>query len=192
MEILPLASPDSLFYQLLTYADLLLGLVFLILVSLLLPGRVRWLVLTFGLGMLVLQFWQRRSSRDAFDRLDRERSALQARLSELDGEVESLRNENRRLEARRQELDQEQENIAQEAEQLGEEDNNLAEARETLSRRRQALQQENMENSAQQQRVVAALERWQSWRDSKERLTNRSEAEELTPVSAPAGLSTQP
>lgn len=174
MDISPLASPDSWFHWLLTYADLLFGLVFLIVVSLLLPGRVRWMVLTFGLGILALQFWQRRNARAEFARLDQQRSELRERLAELDGEVESLRLENQRLESRRQELQLEQQAVEEEAAALAAEDASLSDAREALARRRAALQQENMEAVAQQQRVSSALERWQSWRDRQEQLTSRA------------------
>ncbi len=162
---------DSWLYEVFAYADLIMGLIFLGLVAWLLPAKVRWLVLSFGLGILALQFWQRRSARERLAKLDQERQQLQQRLAQLDGEVVALREENQRLDARRQVLAQEQETIEINVAALAEGDEALEHTRELLAQRRQQLQQESIEAAAQQQRVSSALERWQAWRDEQERLS---------------------
>lgn len=166
---------DSWLYEVFAYADLIMGLIFLGLVAWLLPPKVRWLVLSFGLGILVLQFWQRRSATERLAKLDQERQQLQQRLAQLDGEVVALREENQRLDVRRQALVQEQETIEADVAALAEGDEALAQTRQSLAERRQQLQQETIEVAGQQQRVSAALERWQAWRDQQERLSAMDE-----------------
>lgn len=165
--IAPLASPDSVLFFALAYADLFIGIALLFLVSLFLPGKVRWTVLTLGLGLIGSQFWQRYRARQEFAKLDEERLELQQRLSELDGDMEVLRAENHRLNERRQALNEEQEAIAAEAATLASGDSELAERHRALSERRRRLQDDNIEAAGEQQRVEAALQRWQQWRDQK-------------------------
>lgn len=72
------------------YADLAIGLVLLIAATWVLPGRMKWYVLTAGLAVLGYELYLRASNKKALKAADEERKRLQARAGELDKRREGL------------------------------------------------------------------------------------------------------
>ena len=65
------------------YGPVAIGLVFLLAAVSVLPGRVKWYVLTAGLAILGYETWLRYSNRRGMEKLDRERAELEARAKAL-------------------------------------------------------------------------------------------------------------
>lgn len=167
MEILAYASPDFLFHWLPSTADTMLVVVSLVLISRLMPGRFRSVVFSNGVGNQMIRFWQRRNAKLDLAKKDQQDNELRQRLSELDGDVESLQLENQRLKSKRQELMQQQQILEREIATLSSCSHRQS-LMQALIQKQTRLQQENIENSAQQQRVSAALERWHNWQEREE------------------------
>ncbi|MCY0965969.1 hypothetical protein [Parathalassolituus penaei] len=148
--------------------DLLLGFALLLLACLWLPAGVRWQVLTLGVALLAIQWWQKSRASERMAALDAQRQTLRQQLQKLDEQVARLEEGNARLEARRQQLDEERLVLAEAIIRLKSGDADLAERRQALESRFQALQAESASNQQDSDELLAALQRWQAWRDQSE------------------------
>lgn len=124
------------------YGPVLIGLVFLLAAVSVLPGRVKWYVLTAGLAILGYETWLRYSNRRGMEKLDRERAELEARANalsrhgdELEKTVAGLNAELTQLKSRQAALDAESAEIRSRGGALASRGDELDRQSQELSRR---------------------------------------------------------
>lgn len=103
------------------YAGIVVGVVLLLVAVSVLPGRVKWYVLTAGLAVLGYEAYMRYHNRKLLQEADAERERLRGELGELDGERNAL-----------------EKTVAELHQQLGE----MTSRHVDLDRQREALEQE--------------------------------------------------
>ena len=133
------------------YAGLIVGAILLILASAVLPGRVRWYVLTAGLAVIAYEGYQRYTNRKRLAEADAEREKLRQRAESLDkerlklgGEVNELSEKLATLEETKLDLDNQLDGLIGEG--------------EALSQKRQDLEQQMNELLATNAAVVSRID----------------------------------
>ena len=130
------------------YGDLAIGLVLLIAGVWVLPGRIKWYVLTAGLAVIGYEAYLRMSNRKLMAEADREREKLRARVAKLDkrgAELEStvaqLNEHLAENKAKQAALDQQAADLAKRGEDISVQKAQLDEESQRRSRENEALLQ---------------------------------------------------
>jgi len=127
---------------LLEHADILLGFILLLVACLILPGNVRWYVLTAGVALLAMQMWQAYRAREKLKALDQQREQLQDQLAALEDVAAELKQQNGELEKEALALEQERQGLLQRLQELESGDAGLRAEQQSLQQQAdQQLQQ---------------------------------------------------
>lgn len=121
------------------YAGIVVGVVLLALAVSVLPGRVRWYVLSAGLAVLGYEAYLRYSNRQLLQQADAERARLQGELGKLEGERQALEQVVAELHRQQAELHNRQAALAQRQTALAQEGGDLAARRQALESEADAL-----------------------------------------------------
>ena len=130
------------------YGDLAIGLVLLIAGVWVLPGRIKWYVLTAGLAVIGYEAYLRMSNRKLMAEADREREKLRARVAvldkrgaELESTVAQLNEQLAENKAKQAALDQQAADLAKRGEDISVQKAQLDEESQRRSQENEALLQ---------------------------------------------------
>lgn len=127
------------------YWELIVGAAFLVAAARVLPGRMRWYVLTIGLAFLGYEAYLRVRNRKALAEADAEREQLRGKAAELDRVRKALEQEIAQLNAEVGSLRERQREANVEAGRLGSAGEDLARRGEEIERRIEARQKQHEE-----------------------------------------------
>lgn len=133
------------------YAGLIVGAVLLILASSVLPGKVRWYVLTAGLAVIAWEGYQRYTNRKRLAEADAERHQLRERFKSMEKERLALAEEVGKL-------SEELESIEERKLQLDDDLEGLIGEGDELARKREELEQEVSQLLEKNAAVVAQID----------------------------------
>jgi chromosome segregation ATPase len=130
------------------YGDVAIGLILLIAGVWVLPGRIKWYVLTAGLAVIGYEAYLRMSNRKLMAEADREREKLRARVAvldkrgaELESTVAQLNEQLAENKAKQAALDQRAADLAKRGEDISAQKAQLDEESQRRSRENEALLQ---------------------------------------------------
>lgn len=138
------------------YGGLIIGLVFLLAAVSILPGRIKYYVLTAGLAVIGYEFWMRSRNRKLLAEADVEREILRDKVqelnkkgSELEQNVSRLNQQLDTLNARKAELDKQSDRLASQGEELNTEREVIAKnSKQVMDETNALLEQINGRQSA--------------------------------------------
>lgn len=147
---------------LLEHADILLGLILLLVACLILPRHVRWYVLTAGIALLAMQVWQAYRAREKMRVLDEQRKTLLQRLAGLEDTAEELKKNNEQLAANAAALERERQSLQQRLQQLQQRDRDIDAEKTDVEQQLQDQQQSIQDAREQIRRGLEAAARVQA------------------------------
>ena len=115
------------------FAGLAVGLVFLILAVVIVPGRVKWYILTAGLAVLGYEFYTRVKNRQKLENADAKRKELNEKVEGLIDQRKNLENQVNDLNARLETYKQDQVKLEEEKKELEKEGADLSDRGKELS-----------------------------------------------------------
>lgn len=124
---------------------LVIGLVLVVAAAIILPGRIRWYVLTAGLAVIAFRFIQLRLADKRLKEADKQREVLRGELDDLNQQREQLQQEVKQHNNKLNDIKTKQNELAKEANILAEKGGDIATEKDNLDERMLALVKENDE-----------------------------------------------
>ncbi|NOZ54563.1 MAG: hypothetical protein GXP08_15760 [Gammaproteobacteria bacterium] len=123
-----------MFKFVLEHLGLLLGLGLVLIASAVLPGRLRWYVLSAGLAVVAMRTYQLISADKRLKEADEERKKLRGTLEGLNGQRQQLQSELQQLNGQLDSVKQQKNDLAQRAEVLTKSGNDVAKEKKRLDK----------------------------------------------------------